>query len=327
MGNCINNINSTENKVVINAAELDFLLNSSYSSPDYNISEYDTDVDFKSVAPCNRQICTKLITLFMVLLGVSSFLGITGNCAVFYSILRKQKFLRPEVTFLFQFTLANLMFALTLPFFTAYASSGWQIGNTACKFIQGTHQAVISAAGITMALLASAYCFPEQMKKKAVLILVICSTWGIALLLLVLASKAYGVPETYGQLCILLRSPDLQLLHSVNVTSRMFTSSLVPFFSAAFLFWYAIHKIQDPLLKRQARFFACLMVIFAVLWTPFNVLSFISLQNTVSDCAQQKLVNLVLEVTRSISILYCCVTPALILIMNLHVRLYSDQKN
>ncbi|XP_059813442.1 C-X-C chemokine receptor type 3-like [Hypanus sabinus] len=99
--------------------------------------EYDDLSDLTSAEPCLPVVAQRFLRIFApVLYSVVLLLGVAGNGMVVVVISRCRGPRRTATdTFLLQLAVADLLLALTLPFWAAEALVGWYFGTVLCKLV------------------------------------------------------------------------------------------------------------------------------------------------------------------------------------------------
>ncbi|GCC16596.1 hypothetical protein chiPu_0021408, partial [Chiloscyllium punctatum] len=97
-----------------------------------NYDGYNIDSD---TLPCTSVVNESINIALAVIYSLVCFLAVTGNVIVMIVLLYNRRAITSTDIYLLHLAVADLLFAMTLPFWAVDAVSGWVFGNAMCKII------------------------------------------------------------------------------------------------------------------------------------------------------------------------------------------------
>ena len=264
-----------------------------------------TDFDVYNVTTTNETITPAEEQMFVFILyrviepiffGVITVLGVLGNSLVMYVILTRQKMRTVTNLLLFNLALADLLFVIICPPFTAYqfATSSWLFsglfGVIVCKLMHYTLNVTVFVSIYTLVLIAIIRFMTvvhnhttQRIRSRANIILMIIAIWGIMLAGCVPVITYHVVEEIDGVLQCNNAGMDFGRIY---YTLFFLLAYLLPFcIIAVFSLCILLHiSAQKPTMlesrknkksnvrkKKASQLLIIVIVVFAILWLPVHI--------------------------------------------------------
>ncbi|KAI4880266.1 hypothetical protein NFI96_008824 [Prochilodus magdalenae] len=272
------------------------------------------------IVPCEKDANRNFRFWFLpTIYSIICFLALLGNFLVILTYLYFKRLKTMTDIFLLNLAMADLLFALSLPFWAASVMTKWQLGQFLCKAMHGIYKisffsgmflltciSVDRYYSITKAVSAHR-CRSSAIQYGRISSLV---TWVLAVI--------FSLPEiiysdvSVNSTCVAYSKGHVQLRVSMQV-SQMVLGFVLPALVMGFCYSCIIKTLV------QARNFEknkALKVIFAVVAVfvvsqlPYNVVLGLTTQNT-TICDYDNSLLYAMDVTRGIAFLRCCVNPFL----------------
>ncbi|XP_018416826.1 PREDICTED: C-X-C chemokine receptor type 3-like [Nanorana parkeri] len=287
--------------------------------------------DIEDVTPCNQEE-TKIFDKRFVpaFYSIMFILGLLGNSLVIVVMLaqRKQKIQSTDM-FILHLAVADILLAVTLPFWAVQTTSGWIFGEASCKIVASVFKINFYAGTFLLACISSdryfSIVFAVQIYKKHRLHHVHLSCLVVWIT------------------CILLCIPDAYF-YSVNFEARTNMTECEPFFPqfaskkwkvgmsflyhicgfllpfTSMLFCYShivITLLKSKGFKKQKalRLIIAVVMAFFFCWAPYNVVAFVDTLNMLgsfeANCSFQKNIDIALSITSGLCYFHSCLNPVL----------------
>uniref|UniRef100_A0A8D0BJ62 G-protein coupled receptors family 1 profile domain-containing protein n=1 Tax=Salvator merianae TaxID=96440 RepID=A0A8D0BJ62_SALMN len=297
---------------------------------DYTFLEYSTgepDIDPKT-APCTPSELSSFAHYFIpVLFSLAFVVGLIGNGLVL-AVLGK----RPcpwlfADRYLFQLAIADLLLALTLPFWATQLTHKWVFGEFLCKVV-GTLTTMNGHGSVFLLACLSVERYLAIVRgiqlhhwlKLSYTYLVAIVVWGICLILsameLHFRTAAY-TSQARKVLCDL--EFDSQNAQAWRLSLRLISFTfgfLIPLLVMVFCYcriFLALRRAQGCRRPLALYLLVVILALFVIFWGPFYGFIFVdSLQrlgHLVRDCAQEKVLDSGLLFTQSLGLVHCCLNP------------------
>ncbi|XP_069502665.1 atypical chemokine receptor 2, partial [Ambystoma mexicanum] len=304
-----------------------------------NDYEYDY-YNYTSFYICAKQSIKTFGKVFLPVLYTLVFvLGLLGNVLLFILLIKYIKHKSMTEIYLMNMCVSDLLFVLTLPFWSVYAASEWMFGNILCKLIS-TFYAVnffsgiffINCMSLDMYLVIVHAWSRRNQRTRSKGFLVTSIMWIIALL--------FSVPDMifsrvmhhngrqtcdhdYGELNFIWK---LILKFQLNVLGFLLPFLCMVFFYCRISVSLIAFKADDK--ERALKLIVIPVTVFFVLWFPYNVVVFLhSLQDlhVISDCDTSKHLDFAMQVTEGLAFLHCCLNPFLYAFVNKRFKRYLNK--
>ncbi|XP_066522059.1 C-C chemokine receptor type 7 [Hoplias malabaricus] len=285
------------------------------------LDDYGATVDYdKYISPCDKDGNRNFRSWFLPsIYSLICCLAILGNFLVILTYLYFQRLKTMTDMFLLNLAMADLLFALSLPFWAASVITKWNLGLVPCKamfaiykisFFSGmfllTCISVDRYFSITKAVSA------HRCRSSAAYYGRIASvaTWAIAVV--------FSLPEiiysnvSANQTCEPYSKEHENLRFSMQI-SQMVLGFVLPALVMIFCYSCIIKTLEQArnFEKNKAlKVIFAVVVVFVVTQLPYNVVMGLSTQNT-TVCDYDNSLLYAMDVSRSVAFLRCCVNPFL----------------
>ncbi|XP_067843054.1 C-X-C chemokine receptor type 2-like [Heptranchias perlo] len=293
-----------------------------YTDEDYPLFDFNT-------IPCTLVINGNWInTALAAVYSLVCFLAVTGNMIVMIVILYNRCTISSTDIYLLHLAVADLLFAVTLPFWAVDAISGWVFGDVMCKIISML-QEVNFYSGILLLTcisidryLAIVYSAQAHMHKRPFLIKLVCAAVWVLAIVLSLPSLYNGeyTPAGYNRtMCYeILVSESAETWRVITRFLRHFIGFLIPLVVMIFCYSVTIQKLcQTKGFQKQKAMKVIIAVVLAFLicWLPYNITVFIDtlmrMQYIDETCDMRTHNDRALTATQSLGFLHSCINPIL----------------
>ncbi|XP_072324634.1 C-X-C chemokine receptor type 2-like [Scyliorhinus torazame] len=294
----------------------------SFSGEDY------PSLDF-NVSPCTVELHDNWInTTLAVVYSLVCFLAVTGNMVVMVVLLYNRRTMLYTDIYLLHLAVADLLFAVTLPFWAVDATSGWVFGDAMCKIISllqevNFYSGILLLACISVnRCLSIVYSTKIHQQKGPFLIKVICAAvWVLAILLSlpVLYKGEYTPPRLNRTMCY--ETHIGESAETWRVTTRFlrhFIGFLVPLAVMIFCYSAAIWRLCETrgFHKQKAmKVIIAVVLAFLICWLPHNITVFIDTLMRAKligeTCDRRHHIDRALLGTQTLGFLHSCINPIL----------------
>ncbi|XP_067842836.1 C-X-C chemokine receptor type 2-like [Heptranchias perlo] len=290
----------------------------------YNYSDYYTLDPDKS--PCTPIVNESINATLAAVYSLVCFLAVIGNMIVMIVILYNRRTISTTDIYLLHLAVADLLFAVTLPFWAVDAISGWVFGDVMCKIISMLQEVNIYSGILLLAcisidrLLAIVYSAQAHKHKRPFRIKLVCAAvWvlAIALSLPILYKGEYKFSGTI--MCHeMLEGESAETWRITTRFLRHFIGFLIPLVVMIFCYSVTIQKLcQTKGFQKQKAMKVIIAVVlaFLVCWLPYNITVFIDtlMRSKLIDetCDMHNNIDWALFATQSLGFLHSCINPIL----------------
>ncbi|XP_072434442.1 C-X-C chemokine receptor type 1-like [Chiloscyllium punctatum] len=307
--------------ITINFDDMDF------SDLFYNYSsEWYTYID-PDISPCTLTVSGNWInTALAVIYSLACFLAVTGNVIVMIVLLCNQHTILSTDVYLLHLAVADLLFAMTLPFWAVDAVSGWVFGDTMCKIISMLQEVNFYSGILLLACisidryLSIVYATQAHKQKRPFIIKLVCvAVWllAIVLSLLVLYKGEYTPPGSNRKICYeILDGEFAAKWRIITRFLRHFIGFLIPLAAMVFCYSVTIQKLCQTkgFQKHKAMKIIIVVVLaFLICWFPHNITVFIDTlmrsKLIAETCEKRNHIDRALFGTQSLGFLHSCINP------------------
>ncbi|XP_023671423.1 atypical chemokine receptor 2 isoform X2 [Paramormyrops kingsleyae] len=301
---------------------------------DYNYEGYYTDDYSHHFAPCEKTHVRAFGKVFLpILYSVVSILGVVGNVFLIIFLIRSTKNKKTVSVFLLNMAVSDILFALTLPFWTAYIVKHWIFGLIGCKVITMiyTLNMYSSIFFITCVSLdaylqivwgGTALAVPPWRLGACALV------WVLSLLATLPSVIFVDVEEIEGQKRCVLSFGEGAVSHQKIALRFLLIISgfLIPFLAMVFFYMRiscVLNKSNPGKRSTLLKLALLLIAVFFVLWFPYSVVLFLhALQDlhVISDCATSHNLDFAMQGTESLAFIHACLNPILYAFVNRRVQ-------
>ncbi|XP_032880880.1 C-X-C chemokine receptor type 2-like [Amblyraja radiata] len=280
-----------------------------------------------SAAPCmHTSIGNWINVMLAVVYSLVCFLAVTGNLLVLVVILHNRRSISSTDVYLLHLATADLLFALTLPFWAVDAVSGWVFGDAMCKVISmlqevNFYSGILLLACISvdryLAIVRSAQ---SHGRNRSWMVKLVCAVvWLVALLLSL--PVLYKGEWTHGArtLCYeILEGQSANIWRTATRFVRHVMGFLVPLAAMVFCYSVTVWKLcQTKGFQKQKAMKVIIAVVLAFLacWLPHNVTVFVDtlMRSSLIDqtCARRDHLDKAITATLTLGYTHSCINPIL----------------
>lgn len=293
----------------------------------YNYSEF---VINPETQPCSiftiPDALMVIITGFYVLIFL---LAIPGNLVVGLVIGLSKQSLPPSDLYLLHLAVADLLLAITLPFWATSVTKGWVFGDSMCKIVTilqelSFYSSILFLTCISMDRYMVIVRAMEARKANRQLVSwgVSATVWGVGALLSLpgISSSSFVSQNSSQMVCADLYDPSsADMWRLVTRILRHTLGFLIPL--AIMLPCYGItirrllHLRGGFQRQRAMRVIVCVVVAFLLCWTPYHIAvmtdTFFRAKIVPYQCPARRAVDQAMFATQSLGLLHSCVNPVL----------------
>ncbi|XP_042345157.1 C-C chemokine receptor type 5-like [Plectropomus leopardus] len=292
-----------------------------YYNYDYSAYYGELVPDF---TPCSNADVKEFGKVFLpTLYSLVFILGFIGNGLVVCVLVKHSKQTNFTDICFFNLALSDLLFVLTLPFYSHYSVvSQWTFGNFMCRFATGSHTTGFYSSIFFMVVMTldrymvilHTYKVSHYRSLRA----------GVAVTLLVwMLSFCVSLPdiiftkvknESFGLACIY--SPENYAWRNYNIFSINVLGLVIPLLVMIVCYGRIIPIIMNMKTAKKHRVvkvIITIVVIFFLFWTPYNIslfLGFLKSEGILkSNCNLEANLRLAATVTETFAYSHCCLNP------------------
>ncbi|XP_078407533.1 C-X-C chemokine receptor type 1 [Cetorhinus maximus] len=290
-----------------------------------DIEQIDYDPDTFACTPIVNESMNVALTVVYSLVCI---LAVTGNMVVIAVIHYNQRTISSTDIYLLHLAVADLLFAMTLPFWAVDAISGWVFGDAMCKIISMLQEVNFYSGILLLACisidryLSIVYSTQIHNQKRPFLIKLVCAAvWVVAIVLSlpILYKGEYAAPGTSRTVCFeLLEGESAETWRVTTRFLRHFIGFLVPLAVMVFCYSVTIWKLcQTKGFQKQKAMKVIIAVVLAFLicWLPYNITLFIDtlMRSKLIDytCVMRNRIDWALIGNQGLGILHSCINPIL----------------
>ncbi|XP_038646135.1 C-X-C chemokine receptor type 2-like isoform X2 [Scyliorhinus canicula] len=291
-----------------------------------NYSDYEVTLE---MAPCIKGGSIHSINVVSaVVYSLACFLAVTGNMVVMVVIFYNRHKLSSTDIYLLHLAVADLLFAVTLPFWAVDAISGWVFGNAMCKVISllqevNFYSGILLLACISVnRYLSIVYSIKNHQQKRPFLIQLVCvAVWVLAILLSlpILYKGEYILPDIDRTMCYeILSGESAETWRITTRFLRHIIGFLVPLTVMIFCYSATIWRLCETRgFQKQKAMKVIIAVVLAFLfcWLPHNITVFIDTlmraKLIVDSCDRRNHIDGALSATQTLGFLHSCINPIL----------------
>ncbi|XP_036401515.1 C-X-C chemokine receptor type 2-like [Megalops cyprinoides] len=280
------------------------------------------------------QPCEAMVTSLLVNVGVCIFyvlvflLAIPGNLIVGVVIVSSKQPLLPSDLYLLHLAVADILLALTLPFWAVVAIQGWVLGNALCKLVSLVQEvtfysSILFLACISvdryMVIVRAMETRRERRQARSWAACVAVWTLGGALSLPAFFSTAFRPQGSERMVCAEHYDPDSA--DQWRLATRLLRHSLgfvLPL--SIMLSCYGVTaarllRTRGFQKQRAMRVIVAVVAAFLLCWTPYHLAlmaeTLLRARVLPNECAARASVDLATFAGQSLGLLHCCVNPVL----------------
>ncbi|KAM9769934.1 C-C chemokine receptor type 7-like [Menidia menidia] len=306
------------------------------TSPDYDYSPASGSPDYDDwPSPCNktsnRSFRSWFIPTFFALICV---LGLAGNLLVVLTGFYFQRLKTMTDVYLLNLAFADLLFALSLPFWAAKETAEWSLGPMACKALHAVYKLSFYSSMLLLCLISVDRYFAiakavaaHRRRSEAVTLskLSAAAAWGLALV--------FSVPEMVytgadGGRCVL--SASVGGANGVRVgvqAAQIAVAFVLPLVVMSACYASIVRTLlaaRGFQRDRAVRVILAVVAVFLFSQMPYNaVLLWATVaagRGPMEDCALDKTLMFATDATQALAFLRCCLNPFLYAFVGVRFR-------
>ncbi|XP_051870600.1 C-X-C chemokine receptor type 2-like isoform X1 [Pristis pectinata] len=292
-----------------------------------NISLPDYYSPGSNVSPCQQLVISYSVSVVLaVVYSLVCFLAVMGNLVVMTVILYNRNTTSTTDVYLLNLAMADLLFALSLPFWAVDATSGWVFGDAMCKVVSilqevNFYSGILLLACISVdRYLAIVHSAQSHNQKRSFLTKLVCGVvWVMAVLLSL--PVLYKGEFIYSNRILCYEILDAESAATWRISTRFLRhiiGFLIPLGVMVFCYSVTIHRLcQTKGFQKQKAMKVVIAVVlaFLVCWLPHNVTVFTDTllrSKLIADsCARRHHIDRALSATQCWAFLHSCINPIL----------------
>ncbi|XP_078408856.1 C-X-C chemokine receptor type 2-like [Cetorhinus maximus] len=246
------------------------------------------DTILPDMSPCIAVVNRSINTAIAIVYVLVCFLAMAGNMVVMVVILYNRRTISSTDIYLLHLAVADLLFAVTLPFWAVDATYGWVFGDVMCKIISilkevNFYSGILLLACISIdRYLSIVYSIRTHNQKRPFLIKLHCvAVWVVAIVLSlpILYKGEYHVPGMNRMVCYeLLDGESAETWRTITRFLRHFIGFLIPL--AVMTFCYSVTTWKLCLTKgfqkqKAMKVIIAVVLAFLICWLPYNITVFV----------------------------------------------------
>ncbi|XP_059497242.1 C-C chemokine receptor type 4-like [Stegostoma tigrinum] len=302
-----------------------------------NYSDYYNDYDQFNITPDYSQfvhLCENpQVTLFgamftPVLFSLTFIFSLIGNALVLWVLVRYER-LRLTVTDIFILNLitSDLLFAFSLPFWAVDHTHGWIFGKAMCKimssiFFIGYYSGIMLLVLMTIDRYVAVVhsLFAVRIRKVSYAVTASLVIWGISISATIpemIFSDITGYEEE-RLYCFSNYPPEsTQIWQLLGCYQQNILFFFIPLVVIVFCYWRILNTVIRCKARKKhktVKVIFCIVVVFFVCWTPYNVVIFLfSLVElevpAFESCETRNRLIYALYISRDLAYCHCCLNP------------------
>ncbi|XP_078085363.1 C-X-C chemokine receptor type 2-like [Mustelus asterias] len=291
-----------------------------------NYTYYDDYMIYPDMSPCTPIANGSMNMTTAIVHSLVCFLAMLGNMVVMVVVLYNRRTISSTDIYLLHLAIADLLFAVTLPFWAVDAISGWVFGDAMCKIISmlqeiNFYSGILLLACISVdRYLSIANSIRTHKEKRPFLIKLVCaSVWLLAIVLSL--PILYKGEYTYSGQIMCYEILEGKSAETWRVTTRFlrhFIGFLIPLAVMIFCYSMMIQKLchTKGFRKQKAmKIIIAVVLAFLICWLPYNITVLIDtlLRSKLIDetCDMRNHIDRALSITQTLGILHSCINPIL----------------
>ncbi|XP_071396288.1 C-C chemokine receptor type 2-like [Centroberyx affinis] len=277
-------------------------------------------------APCNNGNVMEIGTVFLpTLYSLVFILGFIGNGLVLCVLVKHRNQTNLTDMCLFNLALADLLFVLSLPFYSHYAAAAaWIFGDFACRLLSGLHVlgffgSILFMVAMTLdryAVIVHARAVARHRTLRTGVAVAAC-VWTLSACVS-LPTLVFTQVRNGSSAISCGFYPDSGIWEEFDLFATNILGLVIPLLVMVLCYSRIMPTLVNMRSAKKHRVVKLIVVIVAIFfffWTPYNItllLSFLKSRNVMDvDCHVEASVNLSIQVTEAIAYSHCCLNPIL----------------
>ncbi|XP_054897464.1 C-C chemokine receptor type 7 [Poeciliopsis prolifica] len=305
---------STKSSTFEDLENTTLLVSFDYSSSSQDYSDFPVLCDLEK----NRQFRYWFMPLFYTIICL---LGVAGNLLVIATVFYFKRLKNMTDVYLLNLSFADLLFALSLPFWAANSTAEWMLGLFVCKAINTIYKVSFYSSMFFLSLISVDRYFAiakaistHGLRSKAVFLSKLSSTasWMMAL---ICSLPEMMHTDVSNNTCSPFSTRNDHLRVGIQA-SQIVLGFLVPFLIMSFCYTCIIQTLCQARSferNRAIKVILAIVIVFLVSQLPYNI---VLLWNTIitgnggtETCEYKKSVLFATDITQYVAFLRCCLNP------------------
>ncbi|XP_059185540.1 C-C chemokine receptor type 7 [Centropristis striata] len=292
------------------------------TSMDYQY-DYSTSPDYDNfpelcVKESNRQFRLWFMPTFY---SIICFLGLAGNLLVILTFFYFKRLKTMTDVYLLNLSFADMLFALSLPFWAANSMTEWVMGVVVCKFMHTIYKVSFYSSMFILTFISVERYFviakavsAHRYRSQAVFLSKVSSVaiWALALI--------FSIPEMKyttinNHTCTPFTSSSDQLRVSIQ-TSQIVLAFALPLLIMSVCYSSIVHTLYQARgfeRNKAIKVILAVVAVFVVCQVPYNLVLFlntlVAAQGGTEDCNYENRLLYATDVTQCLAFLRCCLNP------------------
>ncbi|XP_038646136.1 C-X-C chemokine receptor type 2-like [Scyliorhinus canicula] len=277
------------------------------------------------MSPCAQRENWPMNVATAVVYSLVCFLAMAGNMLVMVVLLYNRRTISSTDNYLLHLAAADLLFAVTFPFWAVDAVSGWVFGDAMCKIISMLQEVNFYSGILLLACISVdrylSMIYPGQAHtKRPFLITLACgAVWFVAIIFSL--PVLYKGEYTYSGVIMCYEVIEGKSAETWRITTRFlrhFVGFLIPLAVMIFCYSAIISRLCQTRGFRKQRAMKVIIAVvlaFLICWLPHNITVFIDTLMRAKiigeTCDRRNHIDRALSTTQSLGILHSCINPVL----------------
>ncbi|XP_041116527.1 C-X-C chemokine receptor type 1-like [Polyodon spathula] len=291
----------------------------------YNYTDFISEENHAS--PCadfgddfNKILLVTIYSLVFILSTLGNFL-----VALVISCMQQQK--TSTDIYLLNLTIADLLFAFTLPFWAVYNNSEWIFGDYMCKIVSVMQEVNFYSGILLLACisvdryLAIVHATHAVTQKRHLVSFVCIGVWLVAALLslpIFISRKAFKSNKNLMVCYEDIRAEDIEAWRISIRFLRHLVGFFIPLAIMIFCYGFTINTLfrtRSGQKHKAMRVIFAVVLAFIVFWFPYNMTVFVDTlmraKVIIETCEVRHHIDTALQATQILAFLHCCINPIL----------------
>ncbi|XP_061465249.1 C-X-C chemokine receptor type 1-like [Rhineura floridana] len=297
----------------------------------YNNSDYDYNTinpsSVEAAQPCKPENMSTLFKYIVAFLyGLTCLLSLVGNSLVVLVISYIKGNRSVTDVYLLNLAIADLLFALTLPFWAVYKAHEWIFGTPMCKIMSllkevNFYSGILLLAFISIDRYLAIVCATRAVTQKRNWVKFVCvGIWVFSFLLslpVILFREVFLPPNSTSMVCYenIGGNQTSERRVILRILPQMF-GFILPLVIMLFCYGVTVHRLfqtKNSQKKKAMKVILAVVFVFLICWLPYNISLFAdTLLRTGSigdNCGRRKSISTALSSTEILGYVHSCINP------------------
>ncbi|KAM9231220.1 C-C chemokine receptor type 4-like [Leptosomus discolor] len=287
--------------------------------------------------PCSKESVKRFAASFLPVLYTLVFLlGLMGNILVIVVLFKYKRLKSMTDVYLLNLAISDLLFVLSLPFWSYFTIDQWVFGTPWCKIISWIYL-VGFYSGIFFIMLMSIDRYLAVVRAVFSLKARTAFHGLITSLIVWLVALSASVPElVFRESFNEHNYTTCKPRYPGNFTTWKLFSTLeinilgliIPFIVMTFCYSMIIKTLvhcRNEKKNKAVRMIFAVMIMFFFFWTPYNIVIFLQLlemTGVIRDCQVSRNLDYAFQVTEILGLFHCCLNPVIYFFMGEKFKKY-----